>query len=76
MINTIATRIQSRLSRKGVKVVLGDIKKVLNQMVANVKNITDVEVNAVTEHFINIATQLTVVSDDVPTEKKSSRGNT
>jgi uncharacterized protein YukE len=68
MINTLATRIQSRLSRKGLKVVLGDIKKVLNQTVADIENITDVEVNTVTDHFINSATKLTVVCDDVPTE--------
>jgi hypothetical protein len=68
MLNKIATRIQTRLSRKGLKVVLGNIKDYLKANVGNIENITDVEVNAVTEYFINNATKLTVISDDVTTE--------
>ena len=65
-LNTVATRIQSRLSRQGVKVALGDIKDYLKINVANVESITDVEVNTATEHFMNTATQLTVIdSSDV-----------
>ena len=69
MINTIATRIQSRLSRKALKVALGEIKDYLKANVGNIENITDVEVNAVTEHFINSATKLVVVVDEVTTEQ-------
>lgn len=53
MVNKIATRIQSRLSRKGLKITLGDIKSVYSEMVLDPQNPTDEEVNAVTEYFVN-----------------------
>ncbi|MBE9202051.1 MULTISPECIES: hypothetical protein [unclassified Nodularia (in: cyanobacteria)] len=53
MVNKIATRIQSRLSRKGLKIALGDIKSVYSEMVLDPQNPTDEEVNAVTEYFVN-----------------------
>lgn len=53
MVNKIATRIQSRLSRKGLKISLGDIKSVYSEMVLDPQNPTDEEVNAVTEYFVN-----------------------
>jgi hypothetical protein len=53
MVNKITTRIQSRLSRKGLRVTLGDIKAVYSEMVLDPQNPTDEEVNAVTEYFVN-----------------------
>ncbi|WP_071192648.1 hypothetical protein [Trichormus sp. NMC-1] len=68
LLNTVATRIQTRLSRKGVKVALGVIKDRLTEVVSDIEKITDVEVNQVTEHFISNATQLTVIGEDLEPE--------
>jgi hypothetical protein len=65
MVSKIATRIQSRLNRKGIKITLGDIKSAYFQMVSDVNNPTDIEIDQVTEHFINEATQLVVIAEDV-----------
>lgn len=65
MLNKVATRIQSRLKRKGLEVALGKIKDVYLQMVVDANNPTKLEINKVTEHFINNATQLTVITEDV-----------
>lgn len=64
-LNTVATRIQTRLSRKGLKVALGEIKDYLIANAGNIENITDVEVNTTTDYFMSNATQLTVISDVV-----------
>lgn len=61
MVNKIATRIQSRLSRKGLKVTLREIKTVYTEMVEDPQNPTDEEVNTVTEHFINQASKLSPI---------------
>ncbi|WP_414529521.1 hypothetical protein [Nodularia chucula] len=61
MVNKIATRIQSRLSRKSLKVTLGEIKTVYTEMVNDPQNPTDEEVNTVTEHFINQASKLSPI---------------
>jgi hypothetical protein len=63
MLNKIATRIQTRLSRKGLKVVLGNIKDYLKANVIDIENITKEEENNVTEYFLASASQLSVVSD-------------
>jgi uncharacterized protein YukE len=68
MLNTIAKRIQSRLSRQGVKAALGEIKTQCELMIADIENPTEVELLAVQDHFMTNATKLTVVSDDAPTE--------
>jgi hypothetical protein len=67
MLNKIATRIQTRLSRKGLKVVLGNIKDYLKANVIDIENITKEEENNVTEYFLASASQLSVV-DDLTTE--------
>ena len=67
-LNTVATRIQTRLSRKGVKVTLGDIKEYLKVNVSDVENITDVDVNLATNYFVDNATQLTVINEELSTE--------
>jgi uncharacterized protein YukE len=68
MLNTIAKRIQSRLSRQGVKVSLPEIKTQCELMIADIENPTEVELLAVQDHFMTNATKLTVISDDVTTE--------
>jgi uncharacterized protein YukE len=68
MLNTIAKRIQSRLSRQGVKASLPEIKTQCELMIADIENPTEVELLAVQDHFMTNATKLTVVSDDVTTE--------
>ena len=68
MLTTIAKRIQSRLSRQGVKVALGEIKEQCARLIPDIENPTDQEVLSVVDHFLSNATKLTVVSDDVTTE--------
>jgi hypothetical protein len=65
MLNKVATRIQSRLSRKGLKVVLGEIKDQCIKTFQNIENPTKIEINAVTDYFINNATKLTVITEDI-----------
>jgi uncharacterized protein YukE len=65
MLNKVATRIQSRLSRKGLKVVLGEIKEQCIKTFQNIENPTKVEINAVTDYFMNNATTLTVITEDI-----------
>jgi hypothetical protein len=65
MLTTVAKRIQTKLSRKGIKQPLGVIKDYLKANVGNIENITDVEVNATTEYFLSSANQLTVIGENV-----------
>jgi hypothetical protein len=69
LLNTVATRIQTRLSRKTLKVALGEIKDYLRSNSVNIENITKEEENNATEYFLSTATKLTVISDDVATEQ-------
>ena len=68
MLTTISKRIQSRLSRQGVKVALGEIKEQCDRLIYDIDNATETDILNVTEYFINNATKLTVISDDVTTE--------
>ncbi|MBD2296986.1 hypothetical protein H6G06_26805 [Anabaena sphaerica FACHB-251] len=65
MLNKVATRIQSRLSRKGLKVVLGEIKEQCIKTFLDIDNPTKVEINAVTDYFMNNATKLTVITEKI-----------
>lgn len=67
MLNTISKRIQTRLSKQGVKVSLGDIRPVVEQMINDIDNPTDQEVLSVVDHFMNNATSLIVITTDVDT---------
>lgn len=69
MLTTVAKRIQTSLKRKGVVATSGEIKDYLKANVENLENITKEEENNATKYFLSNATKLTVVSDDVPTEK-------
>jgi hypothetical protein len=72
MVNKIATRIQSRLSRKGIKITLGDIKNAYSQMVADDQNPTDEEVDAVTDYFIAQSSKLAAIATEVEEEELTS----
>ena len=61
MLNTIAKRIQTRLSKLGVKFSLSDIRPVVEQMITDVENASAEEINKVVDHFLDISTQLTVI---------------
>ena len=63
MLTTIAKRIQTRLSKQGVKVSLGDIRPVVEQSIKDIQNPTDQEVLSVVNYFLSTATSLTVVDD-------------
>jgi hypothetical protein len=63
MLTTIAKRIQSRLTRSGVKVSLGDIKTQCEQMISDIENPTENELLAVQEYFLATANQLVVIPD-------------
>lgn len=67
MLTTVAKKVQSRLSRKGVKVVLGDVKTQCELMITDIENPTEVELLAVQEYFMSNASQLTVINNDVDT---------
>ncbi|MFM6012851.1 MAG: hypothetical protein ACKO99_19735 [Dolichospermum sp.] len=64
MLTTIAKRIQSRLSRSGIKAVLGDIKAQCELMIADIENPTEVELITVQEYFMSNASQLTVINEE------------
>jgi hypothetical protein len=68
MLTTIAKRVQTRLSKQGVKITLGEIRPVVEQMINDIDNPTDQEVLSVVAHFLSTATKLAVV-DDVTTEQ-------
>ncbi|MFM6530203.1 MAG: hypothetical protein ACKPHW_05430 [Microcystis panniformis] len=63
MLTTIAKRIQSRLSRQGVKISLGDVKSQCELMINDIDNPTENELLTVQEYFINNASQLVVIDD-------------
>jgi len=69
MLNTIAKRVQTRLSKQGVKVSLPDIRPVVEQMINDINNPTDQEVLSVVDHFLYNATKLTVINEDIATEE-------
>ncbi|MFM6307258.1 MAG: hypothetical protein ACKPGB_03120, partial [Dolichospermum sp.] len=63
MLSTIAKRIQSRLSRQGVKVSLGEVKSQCELMINDIDNPSEIELIAVQEYFIDNASQLVVIDD-------------
>jgi hypothetical protein len=65
MLTTVAKRIQTKLSRKGIKQPLGVIKDYLKTNVGNIENISDSEELATTEYFLSSANQLTVIGENV-----------
>ena len=65
MLTTIAKRIQSRLSRLGVKASLGDIKEQCIRSFLDIENPSEEEILVVQEYFLSTASQLTVVNETV-----------
>ena len=64
MINSIAKKIQTRLSRQGLKVALGEIKEYLSGNF-DAEKLTEQDAIACQEHFLNNATKLTVVESNM-----------
>ncbi|MFM6879148.1 MAG: hypothetical protein ACKPKK_00515, partial [Dolichospermum sp.] len=62
MLTTIAKRIQSRLSRQGVKVSLGEVKSQCELTINDIDNPSEIELLAVQEYFMSAATSLTVIN--------------
>jgi hypothetical protein len=65
MVTTIAKRIQSKLSRQGLKVSLGEIRPIYKELVKDINKPTDEEISAIFEHFMNNATKLNVISEEL-----------
>jgi hypothetical protein len=65
MLTTIAKRIQSRLSRAGLKVSLGEIKEQCDRLISDIDNPTETELLAIQNYFMSNANQLIVISDVV-----------
>ena len=72
MLTTIAKRIQSRLSRTGVKVGLGDIKTQCQSIISDIDNPTEIELLAVQEYFTSNATELVVINNGIDTVNTAS----
>ncbi|MFM6724036.1 MAG: hypothetical protein ACKPJF_06245 [Dolichospermum sp.] len=70
MLTTIAKRIQSRLSRSGVKVTLAEIKEQCDRLISDINNPSETELLVIQEYFMSAATSLIVVDDtsDVQTQ--------
>ncbi|MFM6266901.1 MAG: hypothetical protein ACKPFA_10415 [Dolichospermum sp.] len=70
MLTTIAKRIQSRLSRSGVKVTLAEIKEQCDRLISDINNPSETELLVIQEYFMSAATSLIVVDDisDVHTQ--------
>ncbi|MFM7408342.1 MAG: DUF2226 domain-containing protein [Cuspidothrix sp.] len=65
MLTTVAKRVQSRLSRKEVKIELKDIRNYLENNVLDVNNITSEEINQAADYFMSTTTKLTIIQEDV-----------
>ncbi|MEA5559350.1 hypothetical protein [Nodularia spumigena] len=76
MLTTIAKRIQSRLSRQGIKVSLGEVKEQCDRLIADIDNATEEELTKVAEYFISSASQLTVVEEHPQSVATEVEGNT
>lgn len=64
MLTTIAKRVQSRLSRQGIKVTLSEVKEQCSHLIVDIDNPTDEELTKVVEYFIFAASQLSVVDEE------------
>lgn len=61
---TYIKRVQSRLSRQGIKVSLQQIREVYVDMVDNAENPTEKELDAIAQHFISNNSKLAPPSND------------
>jgi hypothetical protein len=64
MINSIAKKVQTRLSRQGLRVAIGEIKEYLSANFDS-ENLTEDDAIACQEYFINSATKLSVIEDNM-----------
>jgi len=65
MLNTIAKRIQSRLTRAGVKVALSEIKEQCDRLISDIENPTETDLLAIQNYFMSNANQLIVIGENV-----------
>jgi hypothetical protein len=61
-LTTVAKRIQTRLSKQGIKASLGDIKPMCESMIADINNPLPDEMDLVIQHFVDTNTAITNVS--------------
>jgi hypothetical protein len=64
MLNTIAKRVQSRLSRAGVKVSLGEIKEQCEMIISDIENPKEEEILNVQMQFYNRSSNLSIQNLD------------
>ena len=72
MIDTIAKRIQSRLTRKGLSVSLSEIREQVNVLIPDLDNVTDTDLNNVINHFMSQQTALATADDSTIIEVENS----
>jgi dGTP triphosphohydrolase len=65
IVNKFITRIQSRLSRKGIKVSMGEIRPIYYQLCPNPEQPTEQELMNVATHFMNTSLQLVPITEEV-----------
>lgn len=65
MIEIIAKRIQTRLSKSGFKFSLKDIRETCNELISDLSNPTDDEVNSVIQHLKDKAPSQLAISNSV-----------
>lgn len=61
-LTTVAKRIQTRLSKQGIRISLGDIKLICESMIADINNPLPDEMDLVIQHFVDTNTAITNVS--------------
>lgn len=61
-LTTVAKRIQTRLSKQGIRISLGDIKPICESMIADINNPLPDEMDLVIQHFVDTNTAITNVS--------------
>lgn len=72
MLDTIAKRIQSRLTRKGISVSLSEIREQVNLLISDLDNVTDTDLNNVINHFMSQQAALTTTNDSDIIEVENS----
>lgn len=71
-LTTVAKRIQTRLSKQGVKVSLGDIKPICEAMITEINNPLPEEMDLVVNHFLdNPVMQIVEAKQDLSVSAKS-----
>ena len=72
MIDTIAKRIQSRLTRKGLSVSLSEIREQVNVLIPDLDNATDTDLNNVINYFMSQQSALVPADNSTIIEVENS----